>query len=132
MKEILITWLPWAIAALLGLAVALWRKYGTPKNLVAVAEKIIPNRFDPLIQQIVQMVVDAVDQRVKKYGTLTNADRLALAKKYMDDLLSYYGIHLGDLAKEALLEAEIWLRHKVIDGQAQPVTQAGTPASGGK
>jgi hypothetical protein len=80
-----------------------------------VVDSIIPDQLDPVIKQIVKLAIDAVDQKVKAYEKLTNDQRLELAKKYMGELLTLYKRDLSDVAREALIEAELWLRHRVTE-----------------
>jgi len=100
------------------LAIWLWRRYGNPGVISELVESVVPDEFDDVAEYLVALAVSAVEQRIKAYQTLTNAERLALAKKYATALLDYAGRDLSDLALEALIEAELWLRHQVIEAPA--------------
>lgn len=125
MNEALLALVPWVALGLLAGGVFVWRRVG-PAQITATLESaidpFIPDQIDPVVNHIIRVAIGAVDQRVKKYGAMSNADRLKLAKNYVKELAAYYQRDLSDLAVEALIEAELWLQHHVI-GQA--VTQAG-------
>lgn len=124
MNEALIALIPWAVLGTLAGGVFIWRRIGT-RQIVATLETavdpIIPDQLDPIVGRVIHMAIDAVDQRVKKYGAMDNAERLALAKKYANELAAFYRRDLSEVAVEALIEAELWLRHQVLKPEDQAI-----------
>lgn len=120
MNDQLLIIAPWIVFAVLALAIWLWRRYASPAVISELVESVVPDEFDDVAEYLVSLAVSAVEQRIKAYQTLTNAERLALAKKYATALLDYAGRDLSDLALEALIEAELWLRHEV-SAEAKPL-----------
>jgi hypothetical protein len=127
MSDQLVSIAPWIAFAVLALLIWLWRRYGSATEISALVESVVPDEFDDVAEYLVSLAVSVVDQRIKAYEALTNAERLALAKKYAAALLDYSGRNLSDVAMEALIEEELWLRHQVTDEPVREVNIADTP-----
>jgi hypothetical protein len=112
MSNELLTLAGLALVILAGLAVFLYRKYISQQNVLAVANAVLPDVFEPLVDPVIVKAYNAVEQRVKAYGAMTNEQRLELGKQYAAAIYGFYKSgKLTPLAIEALLEDLIFSKH---------------------
>lgn len=113
MKDILIQAGPWLIVAVLaalpGTLVLIKRE-----QVERAIRRVLPDgTLEDLAVKAAMEAYQVVEQKTGKLAEKSNEERLALAQKYFDALLDFYRHgNLTDLAKEALIELEVWAQHQ--------------------
>jgi len=131
MKDIVIQAAPWGIATVpivLPALVALVKR----EQIVAAIRRALPDgALEDLAVRAAQDAYKVVEQKTRKLAAQSDEERLALAKQIAAALLDFYQHHnLSDLAREALIELEVWAQHQgastPVSGEAVPLAEKST------
>jgi hypothetical protein len=128
----LITLLAPLAVALGGVGIALWVRVVTPAQVERITRHLMPGtKLDDLAVQASMMAYKVVEQKLKTYSDWSNEKKLEKAMEYMTALYDYFRHgKLSELAKEALLEYEVYLQHAttpVTPKVAVPPVEAARP-----
>lgn len=120
-KELIVALAAIAVPVSLFLLAIIW-PYLTKARVEKFVREIAPDTVEELALRATMQAYDAVEQRVKAYGAMSNEDRLALAVRYITALLAFYRTgKLSADASEALAESEVWAQHHIEPAPAAPV-----------